>query len=450
MGIVDDLVARGVPVLTDPESVIAARTDRSGAAPDGKPRGVVRAESVDDVVATLRAAHAHRVPVVPRGAGSGLAGGALAGAETLVLDVSGLNRILEIDPVDGIAVVEPGVITAELDRAAGEHGLRFTPDPASARISTVGGNIATNAGGMRCVRYGATGQSVLGLDVVLADGTRISTGRRTVKGVSGFDLTALLVGSEGALGVIVGATVQLLPQPEQTVTLAAGFDDVGAAARACSAVARRRANPALLELLDHATLTVVDRAQGADHSERSRALVIAQTEGVAAREEAAIIGEVFGEEARWCEISTDDESAEVLVAARRLALPSIEEYGRALIEDICVPRSRLPEAFDAISEIGRQHGVDVFGFAHAGDGTIHPILSFDRNEPQVPAAVSAAADDIFGLAIDLGGTVSGEHGIGVLKRDWLAREIGPESLAVQRAIKDALDPRGILNPGKGI
>jgi glycolate oxidase len=408
----------------------------------------VRAAGVDDVRTTLRLAHEHRVAVVPRGAGSGVAGGAVATADVVVLDLSGMDRIVLLDPVDEIAVVEPGVVTADLDAAAREHGLTYAPDPASAGFSTLGGNIATNAGGMRCVKHGVTREAVLGLDVVLADGRLLRTGRRTVKGVAGLDLTSLFVGSEGALGVVVGATVRLKPAPATTLTAAAAYADVQAAADACAALTRERLQPSLLELLDHATLDVVDRAQGSDHAARGGALVIAQADGRGAAEEIDAITAVLAKEATWVERAVDHEAAERLLTARRLALPSIEQLGRALIEDICVPRSRLAEAFAGVSEIAASTGVAIFTFAHAGDGNLHPIISYDATLDEPPLAVRTAADAIFALALDLGGTVTGEHGIGLLKRDWLAREVGPDVLGVHHDIKAALDPRAVLNPGK--
>jgi glycolate oxidase len=441
MGFLDDLTAAGL--FTAPRSLA---TDRSGAVPDGLPLAVVRPSAVDDVRRTLALAHSYGVPVVPRGAGTGLAGGAVAGPGQVVLDLRGLDRIVEIDPVDEVAVVEPGVITAELDRAAGAFGLRYAPDPASAEISTIGGNIATNAGGMRCVKHGVTREAVLGLDVVLADGRLISTGRRTIKSVAGLDLTALFVGSEGTLGVVVGATLRLRPLPARTLTAAAGYDSVSAAAAACGELARARREPSLLELLDGATLRVIDRAQGTDYGSGGQALVIAQADGPGAETEIAAIADVLGKEARWLEQAVDAESSDRLLFARRMALPSIERFGHALIEDICVPRSRLAEAFDGVARIARTRGVAIYCFAHAGDGNLHPIISYDQ--ATLPDAVRQAGDDVFALALELGGTVTGEHGIGMLKRDWLAREVGPDVLDVQTAIKTALDPRGILNPAK--
>jgi glycolate oxidase len=433
---------------TDPAALHTHSSDRSGATAPGVPLVLVRAASVDDVRATMRLAHEHRVPVVPRGGGTGVAGGAVAGPGTVVLDLSAMDRVTTLDPVDEIAVVEPGVVTAHLDAAAREHGLMYPPDPASAAISTIGGNIATNAGGMRCVKYGVTREAVLGLDVVLADGRLLRTGRRTLKGVAGLDLTSLFVGSEGALGVIVGAAVRLRPAPVTTLTAAAAYDDVRAAAAACAAVSRERLQPSLLELLDQATLAVIDRAQGTDLAARGGALVIAQADGTGAHQEIEAITAVLAKEATWVEQGADEVSSERLLAARRLALPSIEAFGRALIEDICVPRSRLADAIEGVEAIAARTGVAIYSFAHAGDGNLHPIISYDADLPAVPPAVHHAADAIFALALKLGGTVTGEHGIGLLKRGWLARELGPDSLDVHRALKLALDPHGVLNPGK--
>jgi len=433
---------------TDPDARSRRRTDRSGH-PGALPDTVVVADSIEAVQDTLRWANAHRVPVIPRGAGTGLAGGAVAGPG-IVLDLSGLAAITALEPVDLTADVQPGVITADLDRAAAAYGLCYAPDPASAALSTIGGNIATNAGGMRCVKYGVTRDAVLGLDVVLADGRRIRTGRRTTKGVAGLDLTSLLVGSEGTLGVIVGATVRLTPRPDQLATVAAAFPTVVAAATACAELTRRRLRPSMLELLDPATLAVIDRQQGTELAARGGALVLAQVDGPGLREQLTAVRQAFAPLAAEVRATEDPDEADALLAARRLALPSIEAEAHALIEDICVPRSRLAEAVEGVAAISARHGVATYTFAHAGDGNLHPILSYDRRLDRPPAEVEAAGDAIFSLALELGGTVTGEHGIGLLKRAWLAREVGTDTLEVFRSLKRALDPHDILNPGKAL
>ncbi|MEV6510493.1 FAD-linked oxidase C-terminal domain-containing protein [Streptomyces sp. NPDC051642] len=441
------LLARDLPpdqLATDPRTLGGYTTDRSGTRPDGVPLAVVHARRTEDVTVTLRHANALRVPVVPRGAGTGLSGGASAGEGVLVLDLSGMNRILELSADDQLAVVEPGVITAELDRAAGEHGLRYAPDPASAAISTIGGNIATNAGGLRCAKYGVTRDSVLGLEAVLADGTVVTTGRRTVKGVTGYDLTALLTGSEGTLAVITSATLRLRPVPVATATLAAYFDSFEAAAEASYAIGRAGVVPALAELLDGPVLRAVDPALG----ERGSALLLVQCDGAGAAIEAEQVARVLAPTATTVETTTDPVEAEALLAARRLALPALERLGRPLIEDIAVPRSRLAEAVREIRAISARHDVPVYTLAHAADGNLHPIIVVDPALDRLPDAAWEAAGEIFALALRLGGTLTGEHGVGVLKRQWVADELGPTAHALQRRLKEAFDPRGILNPGK--
>ncbi|MGI5192966.1 FAD-binding oxidoreductase [Streptomyces sp. CA-288835] len=440
------------PALSTGARAVPYATDRSGSHPDGVPLAVVHAANADHVQTTLRHAHALRVPVVPRGAGTGLSGGANAGAGTVVLDLSQMNRILALDPHDQIAVVEPGVITAELDRAAGEFGLRYAPDPASAAISTVGGNIATNAGGLRCAKYGVTRDAVLGLDAVLADGTPIRTGRRTVKGVTGYDLTALLTGSEGTLGVITAATVRLRPVPEATATVAACFDTFAEGAEAVSALTAARLEPSMAELLDGPVLGAVDEAQGTNLRSRGGALLLLQCDGrsAAAKAEAELAVRLLRDRAASVETTSDPVEAERLLAARRLALPSLERLGRVLIEDIAVPRSQLTAAVREITAIAERHDVRIFTFAHAADGNLHPILVLDPASPDISNAAWQAAGDIFTAALRLGGTLTGEHGVGTLKRRWLADELGPAQHALQQRIKAAFDPHHILNPGKAL
>ncbi|MGP4004952.1 FAD-binding oxidoreductase [Streptomyces sp. 4N124] len=437
-------------LTTGPEATAPYATDRSGSRPDGEPLAVVHAANAEHVRTALRHAHALRVPVVPRGAGTGLSGGANAGTGTVVLDLSRMNRILELDPHDQVAVVEPGVITAELDRAAGEFGLRYAPDPASAAISTVGGNIATNAGGLRCAKYGVTRDAVLGLDVVLADGTRLRTGRRTVKGVTGYDLTALLTGSEGTLGVITAATLRLRPLPESTATVAAYFDTFAEGAEAVTALTAARLEPSMAELLDGPVLGAVDDAQGTDLRSRGGALLLVQCDGRAAAAEAELAARLLHGRATSVETTTDPAEADRLLAARRHALPALERLGRVLIEDIAVPRTQLAAAVREITTIAEHHDVRIFTFAHAADGNLHPILVLDPDTPGIPDAAWQAAGDIFTAALRMGGTLTGEHGVGTLKRRWLADELGPEQHALQQRIKAAFDPRHILNPGKAL
>ncbi|PRY13530.1 FAD-binding oxidoreductase [Kineococcus rhizosphaerae] len=437
-------------LLEDRAAREAVATDRSGHRPDTLPDAVVRARNVDDVVETLRWASAHRTPVVTRGAGSGLAAGSSAHAGQVVLDVSGMDRIVEIRPDDQVAVVEPGVLTADLDAAAGEHGLFYAPDPASAAISSIGGNIATNAGGLRCAKYGVTRDAVLGLDLVLADGRRVATGRQTVKGVAGYDLTSLVVGSEGTLAVVVGATLRLRPKPLETATLAAHFDDVVAAAAAAAAITSARLQPSVLELVDAVTLEAVDAARGSSLRSLGAAALVVQCDGRGALAEIEAVGQVVAPFATTWRATTDPVEAEELLAARRAGLPALEATGDVFIEDVAVPRSKLAEAVAGIQAISARTGVRIATIAHAGDGNLHPIVVVERGATVTEGPPWEAACAVFDLALRLGGTLTGEHGVGLLKRTWLRAELGEDSLDLQHRIKAVFDPLGILNPGKGI
>ncbi|MCU1544466.1 MAG: FAD-linked oxidase [Microbacteriaceae bacterium] len=435
----------GAAVSVDPVELAACRLDKSGHESTTAPLAIVHAASVADVQATMRAATATGTPVVVRGAGTGLAGGAIAGHGEIVLSTLGMTRILEISEDDELAVVEPGIINADLNAALAGLGLWFAPDPASRAISTVGGNIATNAGGLLCAKYGVTREAVLGLKVVLADGRLMTFGHRTVKGVTGLDLVALMIGSEGTLGVIVEATVKLrrLPQGEPS-TIGAYFPTVEAAARAASVISASGVRPAIMELLDPRAMTGIAGYLGI--SVRAESYLLVQADGLGAADEAeaalAIIRSLGGD----ATLTTDPLEAARLLALRRSFHPAMESLGTVLIEDVCVPRSTLPAMFHAIDAISARHGVTIATVAHAGDGNLHPNFVFQGTE--VPAAVWAAADDMFETALRLGGTLTGEHGVGILKKRWLRDELGDDQVELQRDIKRVFDPIGILNPGK--
>ena len=437
----------------DPDLLDAVRGDQSGWVADGRPLAIVNARSVEHVQATLRAASEFRVPVVPRGAGTGLAGGANATAGSLVLSVVGMDRILEISTEDQLAVVEPGVVNGDLNAALEPFGLFFAPDPASKAISTVGGNIATNAGGLLCAKYGVTREAVLGLDVVLADGRFVHTGHRTVKGVTGYDLTSLLVGSEGTLGVIVGATVRVLPLPQgEPTTLGALFADVRAASDAAARVTAAHLRPAIMELLDGPALEAISAHLGEQAIREAlgatggAAYLLVQFDGPGAAPDAALAGRLIAETGGTVRVAADAAQGERLLAIRRAFHPALAATGTVLIEDVAVPRSRMPEMFAAIERIGERYGMAIPTVAHAGDGNLHP--NFVTEGDEIGQEVWDAAGELFRTAIALGGTLTGEHGVGVLKRRWLAEELGPDSYELQVKIKSVFDPLGILNPGK--
>ncbi|MDQ1540916.1 MAG: glycolate oxidase, partial [Actinomycetota bacterium] len=330
-------------VLTDVDVVESYRRDEARLVEPGRPLGVVLAHDVSDVQATMRWATEHRVPVVPRGAGSGLSGGASAIDGGLVLSLAKMTAIVEINPDDQLAVVEPGVINARLQDAAAEHGLMFAPDPASFDISTVGGNIATNAGGLRCVKYGVTRESVLGLEVVLADGRLLKTGHRTVKGVAGYDLTALFVGSEGTLGIVTQATVKLRPRPQtDPVTIVGVFATLPAAGDAVNDVMRAGLQPSLLELMDNATIRAVDDWKHVGLDRSAAAMLIAQVDVDHPREPALAIEKAFvAAGATYTAVSSDATEAAELLGVRRMTHWAIERLGVVLTEDVGVPRSKL-------------------------------------------------------------------------------------------------------------
>ena len=439
--------ALGARVDTSEPALEAARADKSGHRAAGRPLAVVRAASVSDVQATMRIATATGTPVVTRGAGTGLAGGANTGAGEIALSVRDMGRVLEVRPDDLLAVVEPGILNADLGRALAPYGLWWAPDPASREISTVGGNIATGAGGLLCAKYGVVRDAVLALDVVLADGRLISTGHRSVKGVTGYDLTALMIGSEGTLGVVVGATLKLRRLvPGETRTLTAQFPDVRTAAAGAAAVTASGAQPAIMELMDAVSLAAAHALLGLPSPTPGATQLTVQTDGVAAAAEQAAIADVLSAVGGAVRLAADDDEAAQLWAVRRAMHPAMESLGTALIEDVSVPRSALPAMFDEIARIETEFDLTIPTVCHAGDGNLHPNFIFDGDE--VPERVWQAADALFRAAIALGGTLTGEHGIGVLKSRWLADELGEDQWSLQRGIKAVFDPAGILNPGK--
>ncbi|MBG6053907.1 glycolate oxidase [Salinibacterium sp. CAN_S4] len=445
--LVDEL---GDAVSTAAGDLAVVRSDRSGHVSDAPPIAVVTARSVDDVRAVMRIATSTGTAVVTRGAGTGLAGGAIATGGEIVLSTLAMNRLLDVSVDDELAVVEAGIINADLNTQLAPHGLWFTPDPASRAISTVGGNIATNAGGLLCAKYGVTRESVLGLSVVMADGRLMEFGHRTVKGVTGLDLTALMIGSEGTLGVIVGATVKLRRLVTGAVAvLSARFATVDDAARAAAVVSSAGLRPALMELIGESAMAGISAHLRMEHPGGSRLII--QTDGPGAASEADAIEAIITSLGGECELSMDPAEGERLFSIRRAFHPAMAALGTVLIEDVCVPRSQLPAMFAAIGEIEKKYDVIIPTVAHAGDGNLHPNFVFEgggADGTQVPADIWAAAGELFQAALRLGGTLTGEHGVGLLKRRWLRDELGDEQLQLQRQIKQVFDPLGILNPGK--
>jgi glycolate oxidase len=415
------------------------------------PEVVVKVEGEAEIQAVFEVATRHRVPVVPVGARSGKSGGSLPIHGGIALSTERMNRILEISPEDLVARVEPGVILATFQSEVERHGLFYPPDPNSLELCTLGGNVAENAGGPRALKYGVTREYVLGLRAVLPTGEVIRTGHRSIKGVAGYDLTALLVGSEGTLAVVTEIMVKLLPRPRHVATALVAFADVGAAARAVSRVLAQGVIPRCLELMDDVSLAAIARTSPGRFPTGAGALLLVETDGNDEEQ-------VFAEIVRVADLVAADARGEVLVAqgeAQRREIWEVRRYlsvnlkaihPMKLSEDIAVPRSRIPQMVARAKAIGASVGLEVATYGHAGDGNLHCNVMYDRVEerPRVDEAVAA----ILRAAIELGGTITGEHGVGLAKRDFLELEQGREAVALQRRLKAVFDPLGLLNPGK--
>lgn len=451
-----DLIARlraGLPgeaILTDPDVTGSYANDMASFCEAGTPAVVVLPRTVEQVQHVMRTASELRVPVVPQGARTGLSGAANASDGCLVLSLVKMDRIIEINPVDRIAVVEPGVINAVLSRAVNEHGLYYPPDPSSWEQCSIGGNIGTASGGLCCVKYGVTAEYVLGLDVVLADGRLLTTGRRTAKGVAGYDLTRLFVGSEGSLGIVVRAVLALKPEPPGQLALAAEFPSTAAACEAVCEIMARGHAPSLLELMDRTSIRAVNDMAQMGLPDSTEALLLAAFDTPDPAADLAAVGALCTA-AGATEVVPAETAAEsdLLLQARRLTLTALERVKSAtMIDDVCVPRSRLAELLDGTAAIAEKYDLTIGVCAHAGDGNTHPTVCFDAADPGESRRARESFDAIMALGLQLGGTITGEHGVGVLKKEWLARELGPVGLELQRGIKGVFDPLGILNPGK--
>lgn len=436
-------------VLTDPEVLASYATDESEVPPH-PPQAVVRVREAKEVAAVMRICAEHSVPVTPRAGGTGRTGGAVPLAGGVVVAFEQMNRIKGIEEDDLIAVLEPGVITGELHRAVEAQNLFYPPDPNSLASCTLGGNVAENAGGPRALRYGSTRDYVLGLRVVTADGTELSVGKRTVKGVTGYDLTSLLVGSEGTLAITTEITLKLLPKPQAVVTMMVLLPDLASAGRAVTRVLRAGLLPRCMELLDDATLALVRPQSSVPIPENAHALLLLELDG----DEIALDGQLE----RAGQAVTEAGASEVLVARhggeREKLWAARRELSRALrrsakyklAEDVVVPRSKIPQLIEACKRISERHRVHMPAYGHAGDGNIH--VNFLWNDPSEEPKVHHAIEAMFKEVIALGGTLTGEHGIGVLKAPYLPLEQSAELIALQERVKSLFDPKQILNPGK--
>ncbi len=447
-------LASAVPTLkvsTDPADLESHRRDETAYMNPPPPLAVAFPASTAEVAGLVRVAAAHRVPIVPRGAGTSLSGGSLASAGAITVSLMKMNRILEIDEENRVAVVQPGILNGALKTAVQARGLWYAPDPASFETCSIGGNIATNSGGLCCVKYGVTRDAVLSLEVVLADGTVLRTGGRNVKDVAGYDLTGLIVGSMGTLAIVTEATLRLIPLPPPKQTLLAFFSTIEASGRAVAGIVREGIQPATLELMDQFTIRAVNKAYslGLDEDAAAMLLIESDVPGPAGADELDRADRACAAAGASLLFRAQDATeADALRQGRRMAHWALDAMGVSRMEDVVVPRNRVPELLRAIHELGERLGLRIGIFGHAGDGNLHPSFVFDLDDPTAPARLKAGQEELYRATLALGGSVTGEHGIGVVKRPWLEATRGPDFVRVMRTIKDALDPLGILNPGK--
>ncbi|MGI9952066.1 FAD-linked oxidase C-terminal domain-containing protein [Moorellaceae bacterium AZ2] len=450
-------LAKELARILGPGKVFTALEDRccysyDGTFAEGLPDVVVKPSRTEEVARVLELAWREGVPVHPRGAGTGLSGGSVPRGGGIALVLTGMKDIYEINHEDMLAVVGPGVITAALHREVEKRGLFYPPDPSSSEFCTLGGNVAECAGGPRALKYGVTRDYVLGLEVVLADGRVARVGGRTVKNVTGYDLCRLFTGSEGTLGVITQITLRLIPRPPAVCTLLAAFKDLKQTGEGVSAVLAAGILPRTLEIMDGLSISLVEKFSPSGLPQDCAALLLIETDGheEQARQEAERVAKILMKlGAVEVRRATDPREAETLWRARKAISPAIARIKPTKIsEDATVPRSRVPAMIQRLGEIREKYGIELVIFGHAGDGNLHPNIACDRNDPEEMQRVERAIEEIFHAALEMGGTLSGEHGIGLLKAPFLPSELGRVGYDAMKRIKQALDPRNILNPGK--
>lgn len=432
-------------VTTNPETMEKYRFDWTHEDTAGTPLAVVRAQCAEHVQTAVRWAAAHRVAVVPRGAGTGLSGGSSAVDGGIVVCLERMSHV-EIDVASRVAIVEPGALNAAVKTAAAAHGLWYPPDPASFEICSIGGNLATNAGGLCCVKYGVTTDYVLGLDVVLADGSLVSLGGKRIKDVAGLSLLKLFVGSEGTLGIITRALLRLVPAQAPRSTMVATFGSVQAAADSVVEIGSRL-RASMMELMDNTTLNAVEDYQPMGLDRSAGALLLAQSDapGDARAVEIAAMAAVCQSQGALEVFVTDDpDEGDMFVQARRLVFPAVEARGSTMHEDVGVPVPLLPQLLAEVARLATAYDVEIPVVAHAGDGNTHPIIIY---KPGAEERAREAFNEVMSAAIRLGGTITGEHGVGRAKKGKLAEQLGEDVMALNQRVKDALDPDGILNPG---
>jgi len=416
------------------------------------PAAVVFPRNEEQIMALLRHCNQWRLPLACRGKGTGTTGASIPPAGGIALSLERMNRILDIDPDNRLARVQPGVTNQQLQQAAAEHGFFWPPDPTSAAVCTIGGNLACNAAGPRAVKYGTCRENTLGLSAVTASGSLVHTGVRTTKGVVGYDLTRLLIGSEGTLAVITEATLKLTPLPEARRTLQAVYPDVATAATAVSAIMAQPVIPSALEFMDGQALHMVRNYSDPGLADGAGALLMIELEESAAAIDAASERIAATAKIPGClsvEIASSREQVQKLWRTRKALSPALRNIApKKINEDVVVPVSRIPDLIHGLTELAKKHAITIVNFGHAGNGNIHVNLLIDPDDPQQLAQAGICLDEVFRLVLGLGGTLSGEHGVGLVKREFVRREIDDPSLALMHQLKNLFDPNGILNPGK--
>jgi glycolate oxidase len=438
-------------LITDPEILGSYAHDEAEQAQYELPAAAARPGDAGEVATIVQYCAERGIPIVARGAGTGLSGGANAVRGCIVISFEAMNKIVKIDPNERLAVVQPGVVNNDLRQACAEQGLWYPPDPASAPWSTIGGNVSTNAGGICCVKYGVTRDYVLGIEAVVGRGELLRLGRRTAKCAAGYDLAGLFVGSGGTLGVITEITLRLRSARPAERTIVGYFDQLETAGRAAAAIWASGVVPSALELVDRYCLRAVDEWKSMGLMDAGNVALLARSDapGETGEAEADTILECFNKAgATWSARSTDEYEAEALFAARRLVYPALERLGSVLGEDICVPRMMVAEMLAYVERIASEYGIYIASLAHIGDGNLHPMVVVPKDNPAISKLAHAAFAKIIDAALAMGGTVSGEHGVGLVKKRGFAAEVGPTVLDLHRAIKAAFDPAGIFNPKK--
>lgn len=439
-------------VLTEQEDLLTYAYDATAAMKHRKPDVVVTPLSTEQVAEVIKIAERNHVPVYPRGSGTNLSGGTIPVEGGIVLSLLHLNKILEVDQDNLTATVQPGVIIQALNDEAAKYGLIYPPDPGTVTTATMGGSVSECSGGLRGLKYGVTKHYIMGLKLVLANSDILHWGGKTVKNVTGYDLVALFTGAEGTLGIITEIIVKLIPAPEARKSILAVFDDLDKAGKAIAAIIRNKVIPATLEIMDNDTIQTVENFVHAGLPLKAEAVLLCEVDGYkeVVEREALLVERILKEEgAVEVKLAKDDKERDLLWLARRTALPALaQKRPTTVLEDATVPRSKIPDMLKAIRRIAAKHNLQIATFGHAGDGNLHPTILTDERNQEEMKRVHLAVDEIFQVAVSLGGTLSGEHGIGIAKMKYLEMEFGEAGVRALRRIKEALDPNYMLNPGK--